>query len=96
MLPIGFQSDYKSNIGKTILEIDQIVESSCGFDADKPSLVALDVALKLLSKTESMLPFEDDDALPFDWEACQAALQHLSQQHPIPSEQGKVYRTVAR
>lgn len=34
--------------------------------------------------------FPEDDAPPFDWDGAIAALAHLSQQHPIPTEGGKV------
>jgi hypothetical protein len=36
LLPIGFQSGYKTRIAAAIAEIDEMVEELCGFDADKP------------------------------------------------------------
>lgn len=90
LLPIGFQSGYKTHIAATIAEIDEIVEKTCGFDTDKPMFVGTKAALEFLEKIESTLLFEDDDVKPFDWEATKAAVRHLSSQHTDPAEHGKV------
>jgi hypothetical protein len=34
--------------------------------------------------------FPEDDSPPFDWDGAVAALAHLSHQHPIHAERGKV------
>ncbi len=91
LLPIGFQSGYKTHIAATIAEIDKAVEESCGFDTEKPTLVAIDTALELLAKIKSTLVFDDaDDVRPFDWESARAALLHLSNEHPDPAERRQV------
>jgi hypothetical protein len=97
LLPIGFQSRYKTHIAATIAELDKAVEESCGFDTEKPTLVTIDVALDLLAKIQSTLVFEDDDDVhPFDWEVARAALRHLSNEHPDPAERGQVLLWAAK
>lgn len=97
LLPIGFQSDFKTRIAPLIADIDTTVEELCGFEADKPVLVELADAVKLLNKIEPTLLFDkEDEVKPFDWDAARAALRHLSQQHPDPNQRGKVYLWAAR
>jgi hypothetical protein len=99
ILPVGFQSGYKTGktgIGQAIDALDVRVMELCGFKADEPTLISLADALDLLGQIKPTLFFEDDDALPFDWDAARAALCHLSQQHPNPIERGKVLLWAAR
>lgn len=92
LLPIGFQSDYKTRAEKVVREIDARVEALCGFNKAAPQLVELNDALAVLSLIESTLLYEDNsDAKPFDWKCARAVLQHLAQQHPDPAERGKVF-----
>ncbi len=93
ILPIGFQSHHRTGqhgIGATIEALDVSVEELCGFNADEPALVPLEVALDLIGRIEPTLDFPEDDAPPFDWEGARAALCHLSQQHADPAERGHV------
>lgn len=93
ILPIGFQSGYRTGangIGKSIETIDSRISALCGFNANAPTLVPLEVALQILDSIEPTLDFPEDDAPPFDWNAARAALTHLSQQHSDPAERGKV------
>jgi len=91
MLPIGFQSDYKTRIGKVIEEIDGIVRSTCGFNSDAPTLVSLQTALDLLTRIEGTLIYDEkDEAKPFSWDAAKSALIHLSQQASDPERRGNV------
>lgn len=94
ILPIGFQSGYRTGsngIGKAIEALDERIEKLCRFNAAKPMLVSLDVAIDLLNQIEPTLEFPEDDAPPFDWDAARAALTHLSQQAAKPADRGKVF-----
>lgn len=98
ILPIGFQSGYRtgaSGIGKAIEAIDGRVKELCGFNAPKPKLVPVRTAIELLEAIKPTLTFDEDDAPPFDWDAAEAALAHLSQQHPDSSQRGMVWLWVA-
>ena len=99
ILPIGFQTGYRTGakgIGKTVEVLDEKIELICSFNADKPKLVKLETAVELLRLIKPTLLFLDDDAPEFDWDSAQAALMHLSNQHPNPSERGKVWLWAAR
>jgi hypothetical protein len=99
ILPIGFQTGYRTGangIGTIVQSIDAKVESLCGFNAEEPQLVVLEVALDLLKQIKPTMSFPEDDAPPFDWDAASAALMHLSNQHSNPKERGKVLLWAAR
>ena len=99
ILPIGFQTGYRTGsnaIGHTIDSIDQQVLQTCGFEAAKPLLIAVDTAIALLREIQPTMHFPEDDAPPFDWDGAAAALTHLSHQHPVPAERGEVLLWAAR
>lgn len=86
ILPVGFQTDYKTRIGKVIEEIDKRVCNHIEFNAPAPVEIPVEEAVKLLEMIQKTLVMEEE----FDWEAAKASLYHLSQQHPDESERGKV------
>jgi len=90
LLPIGFQSGYKTNIAKTVQRIDHMLRMNGGDPLPSdPFLIPVDTALELVAETYSTLEFE-----PFyewDVEATKAALQHLSNQCRDPARRGKVW-----
>lgn len=93
ILPIGFQTGYRTGsngIGEIVEAIDEQLNEICQFNAPKPTLIPLYVALRLLKQIEKTLFFPEDDAPEFDWDGARAALAHLSHQHPDPAERGKV------
>jgi hypothetical protein len=99
MLPIGFQSGYKTGangIGKMVEALDAKIATLCGFNAATPKLVPLATAIELINGIEPTLQFPEDDAPPFDWNAARAALTHLSQQHADPAQRGKVLLWAAK
>lgn len=94
ILPIGFQTGYRTGIngiGPVIQKIDSIVDAICGFNKPEPRLVSLEIAIDFIRKIEPTLLFLEDDAPPYDWTAAEAALCHLSQQHPDINCRGKVW-----
>ncbi|EDY20654.1 conserved hypothetical protein [Chthoniobacter flavus Ellin428] len=99
VLPIGFQSGYRTGangIGATIEALDVSLSELCGFNTDEPTLVPLETALDLLSRTEPTLQFDEDDAPPFEWEAARAILRHLANLHSDPDQRGQVWLWAAR
>jgi hypothetical protein len=99
ILPIGFQSGYKTGatgIGKAIETIDEKLVRLCGFNTDEPQLVPVATALELLNLIEPTLEFPEDDAPPFNWSAARAALAHLCQQARDPKKRGKVWLWAAK
>ncbi len=87
LLPIGFQTAYKSNIRKTVEELDQminILKSTPGY-----SLVSLEIALEILDKIGSTLVFSDE-SYQWDLKAHKASLEHLSKNSSNEKFNGKV------
>jgi hypothetical protein len=98
MLPVGFQSGYKSYIQQTIQDLDTQLEALISFGADAPVEILLETAIELLDTIEQTLEWIDgeEDAPPFDWTSAKSALTHLASQHPDPNERGKVLLWTAR
>jgi len=99
ILPIGFQTGHRTGvnaIGKIIEAVDEKINGLCGYDSERPMLIPLATALKLLNQIEKTLHFPEDDAPPFDWDGARAALAHLSQQHSNSVERGKVLLWAAK
>ena len=100
LLPIGFQTGYRTGangIGKVIEQLDAEVQALIDFDAEMPVLIPVDQAVEILRQIEPTLHFDDEeDALPFEWEAARAALAHLSAQHSDRQQRGKVWLWAAR
>tara|TARA_R100000027_G_scaffold2734_9_gene2748 strand:+ start:54131 stop:56317 length:2187 start_codon:yes stop_codon:yes gene_type:complete len=98
ILPIGFQSRYKSYIERTIESLDAQLEALTPFSAAAPVEIPLETAIELLNTIEQTLEWidEEEDAPPFDWVSAKSALTHLSGQHPNPSARGNVLLWTAR
>lgn len=92
ILPVGFQSGYKSYISETIEALDTQLEALTPFSADEPIQITLSTALELLDTIATTLEWidEEEDAPPFDWSSAKSALTHLSSQHPDTTQRGKV------
>lgn len=98
ILPVGFQSRYKSYISHTIETLDAQLEAIIPFSADAPVEIPLRTAIELLDTIEQTLEWIDEaeDAPPFDWISAKSALTHLASQHPNTAERGKVLLWTAR
>jgi len=98
ILPIGFQSRYRSYIERTIQNLDTQLEALIPFSSPAPVEIPLETAIELLNTIEQTLEWidEEEDAPPFDWSTAKSALTHLSSQHPDPQERGKVLLWTAR
>lgn len=81
MLPVGFQTGYKTNIGNIINDIDTLVDSWFQKDGDiKPVLVELQMVLKLTNLIEKTLELNNE--YPWSWKTFNAVLEHLSKNAP--------------
>lgn len=80
-----------NGIGQAVQDLDTKIRQCCGFNADEPSLVELNVAISLLNDIEPTLEFEEDETPDFDWDGARAALTHLCHQAADPSDRGKVW-----
>lgn len=90
MLPIGFQTEYKSNIARMVEQIDQSVLGwLIGKNGSEPVFVALNDVIgivDLISKT-----LELNELYPFNWKTFKASMEHLSLHSKSSGERGKVW-----
>jgi hypothetical protein len=90
MLPIGFQTDYKTKIKSTLEKLDQVIYSKLpADDKNKPFLIELSLAYSIIDMINEMLTFE----LGWKWdvEAFKACMQFLSKNTENKKTQGKIW-----
>ena len=97
ILPIGFQSKYKTEIAKTISELDREISSICGFNQEGPILVSVQTGIQLLKRiAETLEEGPEDEASPFDWSIAYDVLAHLSEHSSSNINKGKIWLWAAR
>lgn len=95
LLPIGFQTDYKSNIEKYIKEIDSKIEKlSQENGLDNPFLIDLDDASLIVKNIYKTFVFED--GCNVTEKSFIASLEHLSRNSENLNQKGKVWCLVRR
>ena len=90
LLPVGFDTDYKTNIKNSLAELDSMID---GFFEDKdsgePMLISVDDAISILEKISAMLIFEEHYS--WDLKSHKAALEFLSNTSSDASVKRKVW-----
>jgi len=90
LLPIGFQTDYKTKISDKIKVIDKTIDSWFnGKNKELPMLVDLNEVTKVMDLIEEVLIF-DDSAYQWDYKAFKASIEHLSL-NSLDENRGKVW-----
>lgn len=90
LLPVGFQTGYKSNIRNAIEQIDNTVSGWFNEkDESEPTLVALDNCMQVIDLISKTL--ELDESYSFNWKTFKASLEHLSLHSKNTAETGKVW-----
>ncbi len=90
ILPIGFQTDYKTRVAPIIATIDGIIARHRRAKAPLDAFtLPLEVATDILARLEPTLI--DELGYDFDWRAASAALEHMSNASAITSQQGSVW-----
>jgi hypothetical protein len=91
ILPVGFQSDFKTKVRPIVQEVDQILDKALrGEDMQDPFEISLQVALDLLRKIEPTLVMDTNLGHYFDWDSCRSALEYMSMSATNPANRGKV------
>lgn len=91
LLPVGFQTDYKTKIQKAIDEIDNYVRAWFdGKDREKPVQVDLVDLVKVIQTIKETLVF-DNEAYQWDVPAFISSIEHLSVNSLDETQQGKVW-----
>ncbi|HEX8495360.1 MAG TPA: Z1 domain-containing protein [Pyrinomonadaceae bacterium] len=96
LLPIGFQTDYKTRVAPIIGEIDEMINDlSEGRDMDEPFLIPLAMAKQIIRKIDKTLIFEEEG---YEWDvpAFLACMHHLSQSSTSTQRQGMVWCLVRK
>ncbi|MBN1161939.1 MAG: hypothetical protein JXA17_08335 [Dehalococcoidales bacterium] len=90
MLPIGFQTDYKSKIRSTLDKLDDFILSKIpARDKNKPFIIDLDTAHLIIDMIDSMFVYEPN--WEWDVESFKASLEFLSKNSNNPKTKGKVW-----
>ena len=90
MLPVGFQTDYKTKIRSTLEELDRVIENKIpADDKNKPFLIELSMAQSIIDMINDMLIFEP--GWEWDVKAFKASMEFLSKNSDNPKTQGKVW-----
>jgi hypothetical protein len=90
MLPVGFQTGYKTSISSTLEELDRVINSKIPVgDKNKPFLIELSMAQSIIDMIDNMLTSEPD--WEWDIKAFKATMEFLSKNCSNPKTQGKVW-----
>lgn len=96
LLPVGFQTGYKTHIGKVINELDQKIERLAGSDDRDPVLVDLSDAISIIDLISKTLTYEDDSGYEWNVPAFKASIEYVSRINRNTAQVGKVYLLVRR
>jgi len=96
VLPIGFQTDYKSKIYKTVDKIDKIIDDLLKNETnqDKPFLMDIELAKMIISEISATLIFEKG----YEWDvrAFKASMEYLSRCTTDKTISGKIWCLVRK
>ncbi|MBD0327872.1 MAG: hypothetical protein ICV68_15675, partial [Pyrinomonadaceae bacterium] len=96
LLPVGFQTGYKTHISPIIKEIDEMIDDVVdGQDMNEPFLMPFPIAKNIIKKIEKTLVFEDD-GYEWDVQAFIACMQHLSNDCHNSTLKGNVWCLVRK
>jgi hypothetical protein len=95
LLPVGFQTDYKSYLRPATEEIDEMLNDLSDSNlTDKPFLIPWSSAKQIIKKIEGTLKFEE--GYSWDVPALLACMQHLSKSAVVPEHKGMVWCLVRK
>lgn len=92
LLPIGFQTDFKSNIGDNIKRLDDKI-SELNPERSDYCMITIEQALDLIDEIEKTLIFEED-GYEWDVKTHKSCLEHLSANSLNPEQKGKVWMLI--
>jgi hypothetical protein len=93
-LPIGFQTKARTNIQRTIQEIERLVNVASNGDFSKPFLMELNTSLQILDLINSTFEYEPrHNNVGYEWDVKthKAILRRLCDDIQTPNLQGKIY-----
>lgn len=92
LFPIGFQTDYKSNIKKNIEELDNEIIGMKDAQKSDQFIISIEQAFAILDKIKNTLVFE----VGYEWDirSHKASLEHLSKNCTNDEQKSKVWVVV--
>lgn len=95
LLPVGFQTDYKSYLNPVTKEIDEMLDDLADGDpVTKPFLISWVTAKEIIKKIEKTFDFAD--GYTWDVPAFLSCMQHLSKSAEDPERNGMVWCIVRK
>ena len=96
ILPIGFQTDVKTRVAPAVREMDGILDRAANGNLENPFLISMQLGLDLLRKVEPTLLMNSDMGYEFDWDACRAAMEYMSDNQDDDAQRGQIWCLVRR
>ena len=93
LLPVGFQTDFKSNIKKNIEELDKEILDLEKSNSSDYFTISIEQALSILDKIKKTF-ISEEEGYYWDIKAHKASLEHLSKNSLDKTLQGKVWVVV--
>jgi len=93
LLPVGFQTDYKSNIRKDIEELDKEIIGLKTKSSSDHFMIPVEHAIGILDKINKTFVFEEKGH-KWDIKSHKASLEHLSKRSTNKDQRGKVWVVV--
>jgi hypothetical protein len=94
LLPVGFQTNYKTNIKNFLEVVDKTIEGlMISIKREEPFLIKIDIAKYIIDNIASMF---NEDGLLWDVKAFMASMEYLSENTDEPSMKGKVWCLVRK
>lgn len=95
LLPVGFQTDYKTRVTPITKEIDEMLDDAADHNlGDKPFMIPWPLAKQIIKKIESTLSFEP--GYSWDVPAFIACMQYLSKSDDAGAHAGHVWCLVRK
>lgn len=97
LLPVGFQTGYKTHILKHVEEIDQIVQGLLDSNnPDAPVLIDVNDAQRIVKCIEKTYETAKDSYFEWDVKAFLASMEYVSRSNQRADERGKIYLLARR
>lgn len=93
LLPIGFQTDYKTNIKKDIEDLDKEIFGLKTASSSDHFMIPVEQAVAIIDKIQKTFPVYEE-GYEWDIKAHKASLEHLSKNSADESQRGKVWVVV--
>jgi len=97
LLPVGFQTDYKTRVAPIIAEIDRMLDEVCPRDNPEAAFeIPWTLGDQILERIQPTLEMSTEEGYDFDWKAVRAALRFMTESNTDPVRHGKIWCLVKR